>query len=369
MKLRVLVVDDEPHIREELVEALEDADYDCVEAPNGEEGLSVMRADERVSIVLSDIVMPGTTGLEMIRSARSEFDNGRLLEFVVMTGHGGSKEAIEALRLGAMDFIEKPVDPDYMLHVMNRAEELLLLKEAKQHFDAGLKSQVRSKTAEIRRLLNDLRVAYAESLDCLAVAAEYKDNETGAHIRRIGKYARVLADELEWPKDRCEIIELAAPLHDVGKIGTPDEILFKPGKLDSGEMKIMKKHPEIGHSILSRSDHPVMVCAAKIALGHHERWDGTGYPRGLEKKENPIEARVTILADVYDALRSERPYKPAFDHDKALKIMLEGDGRTDPKHFDPELLGAFRERNRDFEQIFERYYDPEKEAAAVVGGP
>lgn len=357
MTNKILIVDDEADIRDELMECLTDEGFVCVAAASGEEGLNLIRDDPEIAVVLADLQMPGRTGLEMIGAARAELKEGRELEFIIITGHGGSREAIGALKMGVMDFLQKPIDIEHVIHETHRAEELVLLKRAKRHYEEGLKADVEAKTVEIRSLLGNLETAYAEALDCLAIAAEYKDPETGNHIRRIGEYAQLVAKELGWSKKRQEMIRLAAPLHDGGKIGTPDAILLKPGKLTDDEMVIMKQHAEIGHRILSRSTHPVMMMAANIAWGHHERWDGGGYPRGLAGNEIPIEARITTLGDIYDALRSVRPYKPGFDHEKTLSIILEGDGRTDPSHFDPELLAIFREKSDEFKAIFSQLAD------------
>ena len=357
MANKILIVDDEPDIRDELVECLTDDGYVCVTAASGEEGLDFIRRDPDIVVVLADLQMRGRTGLEMIGTARAEIGEQRHLEFIVITGHGGTEEAIGALKLGVMDFLQKPIDVDHVIHVVRRAEELALLKKAKRNYDEALKADVQAKTIEIRTLFGNLKDAYAEALDCLAVAAEYKDPETGNHIRRIGEYAKLVAAELGWSKERQRVIRLSAPLHDVGKIGTPDKVLLKPGKLTADEVVIMKQHAENGQRILLNSKHPVMLSAANIALGHHERWDGDGYPRGLKGAEVPIEARITSLGDIYDALRSKRPYKPAFEHEKTLSIMLEGDGRTDPSHFDPELLVIFKAKSAAFREIFDRLAD------------
>jgi len=357
MTNKVLIVEDEAEIREEVRECLTDEGYDCVEAANGEQGLDLIRRDPEIAVVLADIQMPGRTGLKMIAAAKAETGDDRELEFVIMSGHGGAREAIDALQLGVMDFLEKPVDVDHLIHVVRRAEELIVLKRARRHYQESLKADVEAKTIKIRGLLGSLEDAYAEAVDCLALAAEFKDPETGNHIRRIGEYARLVAAELGWSKERQRVIQLAAPLHDIGKIGTPDNVLLKPGKLIPDEVVVMKQHAENGQRILSSSKHPVMICAANIALGHHERWDGGGYPRGLRGAEVPIEARVTMFGDIYDALRSERTYKPAFDHDKTLSIMLEGDGRTEPSHFDTELLDIFRAKSGGFREIFDTLAD------------
>jgi putative two-component system response regulator len=357
MVTKVLIAEDEKSIREELLECLTDEGFECIVASNGEEGLELLRRDTEIAIVVSDILMPGKSGLEMVQAAQFEAAKDRDIEFIILTGHGGSREAIEALKLGVMEFLQKPVDLDHLVHIVHRAEELVLLKRVSRHYEAGLEAEVQSKTLEIRKHIGNLENAYGEALECLAVAAEYKDPETGNHIRRIGEFSQSIAKELGWSKERQKVMLLAAPLHDVGKIGTPDSVLLKPGKLDPNELTIMKQHAQNGYDILFRSKHPVMHAAADIARSHHERWDGSGYPRGLKGTQIPIEARITALVDVYDALRSKRPYKPEFDQEKTLSIMLDGDGRTDPSHFDPELINVFRKLADKFNKIYSQLAD------------
>ncbi len=355
MPHKILIVDDEDAIREELFEYLTHKGYGCVDAAGVGPALEALHGDPELAIVLTDVRMPGRDGLELIVTAKAEI--GRDLEFVIMTGHGGKSEAIGALRLGAQDFLEKPIDLKHLLHVVERTDQMLHLRRSKRLFEESLKSEVAAKTAEVGFLLTSLETAYQEALDLLALAAEYKDHETGRHIKRIGAYSGLLAAAISWPAERQNLIGSAAPLHDIGKIATPDAVLLKPGKLTSDEMVVVQQHAEIGYRILSRSDHPIMRCAANIAWAHHERWDGSGYPRGLKGEEIPIEARIVAVADIYDALRSERPYKPAFDHEKTLRIMLDGDGRTMPEHFDPELREVFRPTSDKFGDIFTRLVD------------
>jgi putative two-component system response regulator len=161
-----------------------------------------------------------------------------------------------------------------------------------------------------------------------------------------------MAQQLGWSEERQHMMLLAAPLHDIGKIGTPEIVLLKPGKLDADEVAIMKEHSQNGYIILSHAEHSVMKMAATIARNHHERWNGGGYPRGLKGTEIPIEARIVAVVDVYDALRSKRPYKTEFDQEKTLSIMLDGDGRTDPSHFDPQMLEIFRNDSEQFDAIY-----------------
>jgi putative two-component system response regulator len=355
MTHKVLVVDDEGDVRAELIEYLSDKGYPCTEAAGPGPALTELHRDVHIGIVLTDLRMPGQDGLEFLTTAKSELD--RDVAFIVMTGHGDKDDAIQALRLGSQDFLDKPIDLKRLLHVVERADEMLHLRRSQRLSKESLQAEVAAKTAETRKLLTDLESAYEEALELLATVAEYRDEDTGNHIRRMGAYARLMACELGWAEERQKIIELAAPLHDIGKVGTPDAVLLKNGKLTPEEFALMQRHTEVGRRILSRSNHPVMRCAAKIAWAHHERWDGSGYPRGLRGAEIPIEARIVPIGDVYDALRSERPYKPGFSHDAAVSILLEGDGRVMPSHFDPQLLHIFRAQSGKFARVYAELKD------------
>lgn len=356
MQNKVLIIDDDEPVREELKEYLENSGYGCQEASCSASAIKTLHEESELTIVLVDIRMPGENGLEFITTAKAEIH--RNIEFIIITGHGGTTEAVTALRLGIRDFLAKPIDPKYLLQVVKRADHVLHLHKSEVLFQESLKEEVEAKALEVRSLLDDLGRAYEEALDILAVAVEYKDSDTGNHIKRIGAYAGFMASELGWEQQRKEMIELAAPLHDVGKIGIPDAVLIKPEKLNKEEIEVVHTHCEIGHRILSRSSHPVMHSAATIALTHHEKWDGSGYPNGLKGEEIPIEGRIVAIADVYDALRSERPYKAAFSHEKSMAIILQGDGRTAPGHFDPMLLDIFRKRAETFAEIFDKLADP-----------
>jgi len=198
----------------------------------------------------------------------------------------------------------------------------------------------------------ELEQSYTDSMLRLARASRYKDEETGAHIERLSHYARAMALDIGWDSARAQGLFAIAPMHDVGKIGVPDAVLGKQGPLTDEEWEAIKQHPLLGASLLSGSASPLLEMAKEVALTHHERWDGSGYPSGLKGDKIPITGRIVMLCDLYDALRSQRPYKPAFSHIKTLDIMLNGNERTKPTHFDPSLLEAFREMHHQFDEIY-----------------
>ena len=298
-------------------------------------------------LILLDLQMPGLDGFQVMESLK-EIDTDGYLPVLVITAQPDHK--LRALNAGAKDFISKPFDMVEVLARVNNMLEVRLLHKALIDQNAMLEHRVRERTAE-------LQDGYVETIFTMTRAAEHKDEDTGAHVQRISYYSRVLAEALGLDKEFIESLFFSSPMHDVGKIGIPDHVLLKPGGFTPEEWEVMKGHAAMGAEILGNSKSPYLKMGAEIALNHHERWDGGGYPAGKKGEEIPLAARVMNICDIYDALRSKRPYKHAFDHEKTVHIITVGDGRTLPTHFDPLILAAFEQNHMSFRDIFEKYTD------------
>jgi len=324
----ILVVDDDRGTRHLLEGILMPKGYQVETASNGLEALQAA-SNFLPDLILLDAVMPKLDGFETVERLKQQ-QQTRPIPVVMVTALENTEDRVRALESGSSDILTKPVSrAELLVRVTN-------LLESKAYQDL-LKDQQKILEDEVIRRTSQLKNASLEAIIRLTKAAEYKDQDTGSHIQRMSLYGHLLATELGMEPAWTETFLYATSMHDVGKIGIPDKILLKPGKLDGYEWDIMMQHTVIGGKILANSSYPIIEMGERIALTHHERWDGKGYPHQLSGKEIPLEGRISAIADVFDALTSRRPYKQAFTIKKSLNILKEESGRS----FDPALINAF----------------------------
>lgn len=345
LNARVLVVDDQAVNVKLLEKILDAAGYrNVVTTTDSREAASLFQ-ESPTDLVLLDLNMPHKDGFEVLTEIKAmEKDYPPV---IVLTALKDVDSRVKALENGARDFISKPFDRVELLSRMHNMLEVRLLHKAARNQNIILEERVRERTQE----LEETRM---EIIRRLGRAAEYRDNETGLHIIRMSKFSQVLALAAGMDEEDAEMILNASPMHDIGKIGIPDAILLKPGKLDASEWTTMKKHSTIGAKILSGHPSALMQMAREIALTHHEKWDGSGYPMGLRGEKIPFSGLIVALADVFDALTSERPYKNAWPVDEAVTYIKENSG----KHFEPCLVELFIASLDKIIAIRDKYAEP-----------
>jgi len=310
MKYRILVVDDEADNRKVLQQALS-PQYSLIFAVNGEQALQQVQ-NKNLDMILLDIMMPGIDGYEVCRQLKAN-QQTKNIPIIFVTAKNDPEDETKGFNLGATDFINKPIHTKKLqvrikAHLAHHTEETLKLREA-----------------------------YESTVNMLGKAGHHNDDCTGYHIERMTGYSALIAKAMGWPEENCRIMRLASPMHDIGKIGISDLILQKPGPLDAEEWETMKEHPQIGHNILLEGVGPSIEMGRLIALQHHEKWDGSGYPNNIVENGISEAARIVAVADVFDALTSQRPYKQAWPIDRAVTTIKKDAG----SHFDPRVVKAF----------------------------
>lgn len=338
--IRILVVDDEEPIRRMLVRLLTRNGYECAAAAEAEEARREV-AEAPYHLVLADMDMPGESGLDLITHISHEYPDTAT---VMVTGMDDTKLANSALEMGAYGYIIKPFESnEILINVANALRRRQLEIENRSHRER-LEVMVRERTSDLWTAVSrleatekELRLSREETIQRLSIAAEFRDDETGRHIERMSRYCALLAEAIDYDAEEVDRIRVASKMHDVGKIGIPDQILLKPGRLTPEERTIMETHADIGYRILSGSTSMLLDAAATIAHTHHEKIDGTGYPRGLQDDGIPLEGRIAAIADVFDALTTDRIYRKAYPLGAAVDIMKEGR----ETHFDAALLDLF----------------------------
>lgn len=350
---KIVVVDDDPYILETVTILLQEQGFVIIPCPDGESAYGEIEK-HMVNTVLTDIKMPGISGVELLEKIRNSYPD---LPVILMTAYAELDVAVDAIRQGAFDFIIKPYKYDQLLIAIERALKYDSLIRMENNYKEMLQETVSKQTKQISDALRTVKSLSNEVIKRLTTAAEYRDMDTGEHILRIGLYASKMAEELDMSESFIENITVASQLHDVGKIGIPDSILLKPGRLTEKEFEAMKTHTTIGANILSGSSQPMLQMGESIAQNHHEKWDGSGYPAGLKGADIPFEARIAIICDQYDALMSKRPYKTSLSHKEVFNIITKGDGRTMPEHFDPLVLRTFIKLEELFKEIFDTHGD------------
>jgi putative two-component system response regulator len=366
---KIMIVDDEPLTIEVVKARLQVDGYrHIVETDHAASALWTISA-EQPDLLLLDIHMPPFSGLDLLQEIRRDH---RLapMPVIMLTAATDHDVKLRALELGATDFLQKPIHGG---ELRARLRNILMAKA----YQDQLRDQSQALEQAVRQRTAELEASRREVIHCLARAAEFRDDDTGQHVLRVGRYARIIGAELGLAEATLDVLEPAAQLHDIGKIGIPDAILLKPGRLTPEEFEFMQKHcnfgkcvvqpmpetescalrqhTELGARILDAGRSPILAMAMRIAMTHHERWDGTGYPLGLAGEDIPLEGRITAVADVFDALGNKRPYKPPFPLDKCFSILEEGRGT----HFDPRMLDAFVARRDEIVQVQIAYADSE----------
>jgi putative two-component system response regulator len=336
--MRILIVDDDVNNLDLLENVLSHAGYEVIRCLDGVEAVRIVK-EQKIDLVLSDVMMPLMNGFEVTREVKAISK----VPVILLTGLVDKYALVMGLQSGADEFLSKPFHREELLL---RVKNILALKI----YQDTLKDMVNKRTKKLKDALQRIAESNHDVVFRLLVASEYRDDQTGKHIIRVGKISRMIARNLGSGRRFIEEIEATAPMHDLGKIGIPDNILLKPGKLTMAEFEVIKTHTTIGARILEKSPFRLIKMAQEIALMHHERWDGSGYPGRKKESDIPLPARIVALSDVLDAILSKRPYKPAFSWEQAMEALQKEKGT----HFDPEIVNALYKTINEAKAIYDQ---------------
>lgn len=338
--MNILIAEDESITLRRLQHFLEKWDHHVIAAQNGLDALEKFLSQD-IDLVITDWMMPEMDGMELVRHIRNSGGDKPYVYTILLTARGDKEDVVKGLsEVGVDDYVVKPFEPDELRARVSVGERTVRLERTLREYGAGLEKIVRKQTRLIRQ-------TQEETIIRLLTALESRDEETGGHVRRIGLFSAHLAEAAGWTQEQVEDIRLAAPMHDIGKIGVPDAILLKKGPLTTEEFEVIKSHTVIGGQILGDSEYPMLQMAHEIALYHHERWEGSGYPENLSGEGIPAAARIVALVDVYDALSQDRVYRKASPEQEVLENMKQSRGN----HFDPQFYDLFIQSIPDFKRI------------------
>jgi putative two-component system response regulator len=347
----VLLCDDEILNRKVASKILNKEGFSVIEAQDGKEAIELLK-NKKIDLILMDLMMPGMDGYEATQIIKDD-DELSTIPLIIISALSDKGAIIKALELGADEYLTKPFDiTDFRLRIKNAIKIGMYQNMLKDH-KTLLEAQVKEKTKDLQSALVEVQNSEKDIISILSKMAAYRDNETSLHTIRVGDMAALMAKKFGWNNDEIELMRLAAPMHDIGKVGIDDMILLKPGKLDENEFFKMKEHSLIGHSILSQKKTPLLKLAAEIAYTHHEKYNGSGYPQGLIGDAIPLSGAIVSVVDVFDALLSERPYKKAFSLERALDIMQSDSG----SHFHPKIIELFLNNLDEILEIRKRLRD------------
>ncbi len=336
-KSRVLLVDSDSNIITSVSSLLASENYFVTAYRNADEAAARI-SEESFDIVLADVQMPGISGMELLENIHKQNPQ---LPVILLTEAPDFNVALEAIRRRAFDLIVKPFNSEYLLQALKRAVQHSTFMKLKDEYSNSLNNMLNEKMRELGTIRQQREDISSDLVGCLITVTEFQDNEAKIHGKRVGAFSELIALSMEMPTDFIRKLRISSQLHDIGKISIKDEILLKPGSLSSDEFETVKTHTTEGKKLLTGSSHPVLMMAESIALTHHEKWNGTGYPEGLKSDDIPMEGMIVTIADQYDVIRTKKNYKPALGHEEAMRIMTKGNERTSPEHFDPKILNAF----------------------------